>query len=612
MEDWKKLIDSQVSNEYVTPLYPKSDEDVIVKIKVTNNVESVFLFISIDGINTKNSCDIENGYASCKIQLKNNEPSLYYFVLVADSKYYYYSMKGLTSFIPGYKDYFEIIPDLKAPTWISGSTCYQIFPDRFKDGDSSLDLKDGEYEFDGGIVRNMSFSDKPLEFAEGKCLDFFGGDFQGIIDSIDYFKRINVDTLYLNPIGVSYTTHRYDCCDFFHIDPKLGGDDMFIKMVNCLHENGIKVIVDISINHTGTNHPWFVKANEDPTSKEANYYYIDDNGKVAFWEDVPTLPQLNYSHEALRDIMYKDTTSVLKKFLKPPFNQDGWRLDVADVVGRRDEDQLTHEIWREVRESVKTERSDAYLVGECWVDANSHLKGDEWDATMNYIGCSRPIRKWMGEMDRFLLEGWGQNPLSDVPYTGYEMKEALKSQLDNVKGQMRFFQMNLIDSHDTPRLHNNKNVMNQERYNGVVSLMYLLPGMPSVYYGDEIGLDGDVDCVEHWRYPMQWNESVWNMDSFNHYKKMGKIRKTYNKLLATGNYGFLDCDDEMMSFVRYNNEESIILVLNRGYQRTVEINRSTLNGKSIEILDGEGDVILTDNAIEIGLNNDQSLVLHLS
>jgi alpha-glucosidase len=612
MNQWKELIDSQVSRQYVNPLYPKSDEDVTFSIKITTEVKNVYLFINIEGQNKQYECTIKDEIASSTVKLKNGEMSLYYFVVIAKNTYFYFSQKGLTSYIPGYKDCFEIIPDYNPPSWVSSATCYQVFPDRFRDGDPSLDVKDGEYYFDGGVVKNMSIDDIPLQFEEGKCLDFFGGDFKGIIDSIKHFKELNINALYLNPIGVSCTTHRYDCCDFFTIDPKLGGDEMFIEMVNALHDNKIKIIVDISINHTGTLHPWFIKANADPTSPEANYYYIDGNGEIAFWEDVPTLPQLNYSHEVLREIMYKSTSSVMKKFLREPYHQDGWRLDVADVVGRRGKDQLTHEIWREVRKSVKEENSEAYIVGECWIDSNPYLKGDEWDGAMNYIGCGRPIRKWMGETDVFFLSGWGQNPPPDTQFTGDEMKDAIKCQLDNTRGQLRFFQMNLIDSHDTPRLHNNEYAMNHAMYKGAIYLMYLLPGMPSTYYGDEVGLRGTINTCEDWRFPMQWDESKWDMNFYNLYKALGELRNEYSLFLSFASYTFFESDESMMSFVRYDENEAIVLVLNKGNRREVEINTRFINGTKMKILLGSGNAKLRGNKIICSLEDKESLILHIN
>lgn len=612
MQSWMKKVDSQVSGNYVKPLYPKKGEDVTLSIKVPNEVIKVRLFIRFNGCYDNNECNLKDGKAYCTVNMKSEDEVKYYFaVKTEETYYYYYSVLGLTQSLPCERDMFVIKAGIKNAAWVSESTCYQIFPDRFRDGDKSLDLKTGEYSFDGGIVKKMEFDQAPLEFEDGRCLDFFGGDLQGIIDSVDYFKRLNVSCLYLNPIGVSRTTHRYDCCDFFHVDEKLGGDEKFIELVDVMHKNGIKVVIDISINHTGTDHPWFIKASEDNKSKEASYYYISEDGSVACWENVPTLPQLNYTNEELRGLIYKNKDSVLRKFINPPFNQDGWRLDVADVVGRRGKDQLCEEIWREVNTVVKKDKSDAYLVGECWNDANEYLKGDMWDACMNYVGCGRPIRRWMGERDRYLLDGWGENPGKTKPYTGTALKDHLSSQLNTLLGQMRYLQMNLFDSHDTPRLHTNYEVYDENIFQGCVMLSYLLPGMPSTYYGDEVGLKGNMETVEAWRYPMQWDESKWNKYIFDSYCALGKLRKDEINVLSEGAFTFLTCDEKRMTFARYNDDKAIILVLNRGEEADFKIDLGALEGKKLSVLLGDGTAILKDDSISCRLKDKKSIILSL-
>lgn len=611
MQSWMKKVDSQVSGNYVFPLYPTSREDVTLSIKVPKEVIKVRLFVRLNGCYDNNECNIHEGKAYCTINLRGNKEAKYYFAVKTEETYYYYSVLGLTMALPCERDMFVIKSDIKPAAWVGESTCYQIFPDRFRDGDKSLDVKDGEYAFDGGVVKKMEFNQAPLEFEDGRCLDFFGGDLQGIIDSVDYFKRLGVTCLYLNPIGVSRTTHRYDCCDFFHVDEKLGGDEKFIEMVDVMHQNNIKVVVDISINHTGTDHPWFKKASEDRNSKEATYYYISEDGSVACWENVPTLPQLNYNNEELRDLIYKAPDSVLRKFINPPFNQDGWRLDVADVVGRRGEDQLCDEIWQEVNQAVKGDKSDAYLVGECWNDANEYLKGDMWDACMNYVGCGRPIRRWMSERDRYLLDGWGQNPGKTTAYTGTAMKEHLSSQLNTLLGQMRFMQMNLFDSHDTPRLHTNYEVYDQDIFQGCVLLSYMLPGMPSTYYGDEVGLEGNMNTVEAWRYPMQWDESKWNKFIFDSYCKVGEIRNSNLDVLKNGSFAFLSCDDTRMTFARYNDDKALILVMNRGEEADFDIDLGHLEGSSLTQLFGSAKVDLQEDKIKCRLEGKKSIILLL-
>ncbi len=607
-----KEIDSQVSYEYVNPLYPKSNEDVEIKIRIINKVEKVRLFVLINGAFEIFNCNINSNIASYKFNLKGNSLIYYYFMLIIDGSVYYYDINGIKVSMPCKRDMFRLKSDIRPPIWVGGSTCYQIFPDRFKNGNSKLDVKENEYEFDGAFVKTRNFNEKPLSFEEGRCLDFFNGDLYGIIDSIDHFKELGVTALYINPIGVSKTTHRYDCCDFFHVDPKLGGDQALIELIDIMHKNNIKVVIDISINHTGISHPWLLEAKKDKNSKEAEYYYIDSEGNISCWYDVPTLPQLNYTSSKLRDIMYRDPNSVLKKFIEPPFNQDGWRLDVAETVGRRDKDQLGHEIWKEVNKNLKDIKDDIYLVGESWNDSSSYLQGDQWDATMNYIGSSRPFRRFLGEEDRFTCDSWGESPKKVNSYNALDLKQALESNLNTMLSQMLYFQMNFIDTHDTPRLHTNDKVMDFNIYESMIMLMYVLPGMPSVYYGDEVKLDGSVESVEMWRYPMQWDKNKWDYNFYNLYKNLGKIRLDYNNIFKYGSHTFLNCNKDIMVFARYYKDESIVLLVNKSNKDKYTINLNQIKGKYIKKIYGDGQAELKNRKIYCQLKTNKSLLFYLN
>ena len=613
MEDWMATIDSMVSKTYVHPLYPRQGQNVTLSILVPEKREGLtvsLIAFARGGMHTIPCIRDKKGYFRAEIEMPGEEDLFWYFSLVSPSKAYYYSKLGLQGSVPSLHDCFRLIADLQPASWVSDSTCYQIFPDRFKKGDAACGARPGQYSFDGGTVTVHSFDEKPLDFAQGRCLDFFNGDLKGIEDAIPYFKELGVDTLYLNPIGVSMTTHRYDCCDFFHIDEKLGGDEAFARLCRKLHENQMRIIVDISINHTGTAHPWLAKALADKNSKEASYYYIQEDGTVACWQDVPTLPQLNYNSQELRDLMYRKADSVMRSFLAEPFLQDGWRLDVANEVGRRGKDQLCQEIWKEVHVAVKADNPKAYLVGENWSDAAPYLQGDQWDATMNYLGCSRPLRSWMGETDRFLCSGWGHSPLPTVPYTGFELAQALESQLASLPQQMCYLQMNLLDSHDTPRLHNNKDIFDWDIYSGCVMLMFLLPGMPSIYYGDEVGLSGPYGSVESSRYPMQWDRDRWDARFSNLYAELGSLRKQYANLLAFGSWKIVFRDDETLCFARYDENKALLAILNRAVQgKTIEIPNGILRIKQV----GKGQTAMVNESfVSFDLHSRQNCILQCS
>jgi alpha-glucosidase len=566
---WMQTIDSSVSAPYVQPLYPKKKSKISISLQVGRDEDLLDIRLvsfqlgremqfTMTFVEEKNTIC----YYQAEIDLVD-EKLYYYFFVIAKDRAYSYSKTGLKASVPPLVECFSLKANLHEVAWVSEASCYQVFPDRFKNGDPDVGAKEGQYSFNGGIVSVHGFDELPLTFEQARCLDFFNGDLKGIEMSIEHFKSLGINTLYLNPIGCSRTTHRYDCIDFFHIDEKLGGDAAFESLCRTLHENGMKVIVDISINHTGTDHPWYQKALSDPDSEEASFFYINKDGTVAFWQDVPTLPQLNYNSKTLRDLIYRDSDSVMRSFLKEPYLQDGWRLDVASEVGRKGEDQLCEEIWREVRTSLKKEREDVYLVGEDWVDSTPFLQGDMWDATMNYLGSSRPMRSWMGETDRQLSEGWGQTPQPCRAFDGDEFAQALLSHLSSMPEQMLCMQMNLINSHDTPRLYEHSAIFDFRIYSGLVKLLYVLPGMPSIYYGEEIGLQGPNESVQTSRYPMQWDTKRWKMDFYALYKSVGKFRQTYKSLLKNGAWAILYSDRYSLVFARYDKAKALLCAMSK-------------------------------------------------
>ncbi len=612
--NWSDQVDSSVSQTYVDPLYPKRGEVVRISIQVGSGspISSVRFFAFHHGNEHPQETTREKRGKRVlyTATLPMPDETLYwYFVLFASDRAYYYSNKGVTASPPSLYDSFSLKPDLLPVFWVGSSTCYQIFPDRFKQGDRGVGAKDGEYSFDGGTVRTRDFSEKPLSFDEGRCLDFFNGDLKGIEDSIPHFKALGVNVLYLNPIGVSRTTHRYDCCDFFHVDEKLGGDEAFASLCARLHEEGIRIVVDISINHTGIEHPWLQRAQEDRDSDEASFYYFNEDGSVACWEDVPTLPQLNYNSSRLREIIYRDEGSALLKFLKNPYLQDGWRLDVATVLGRRGEDQMCEELWREVRTSVKAANDQAYLVGEGWADAAPFLQGDMWDGTMNYLGCSRPLRSWRGETDRFLTDGWGHDPKPTRAYTGLELAQALESQLLSLPSQMHPMQMNLIDSHDTTRLHATPNGFDFAIYSGAVMLMYLLPGMPNLYYGDEVGLEGPYGSVEDARYPMQWDSEKWDTRFYELYRGMGQVRNRYAQMLHSSAHRIVHADEESLVFARYDGKVALLCVLNK-HDEPTELTISNAVLQVTEFVgDKQGEISTTGESIILALDAKEQCIV---
>ncbi len=609
---------STFSSDFVSPLFPGKGEDVELSIVFSSSPEKVILKYDSDTGLVFNKEMERSGDFNGMIKYSAVVPAsldetnfAYYFVFYLDGASYYYSRKGVTRIIPSIKNRFSLITGLNAPYWVASSTCYQIFPDRFFSSGLSRGAKMGEYEFDGGSVTTPLWTDKPLEWEKSRCCDFYNGDLKGIEEKVDYLSSLGVNAIYINPIFSSRSVHRYDTVDFFHIDEKLGGDEALISLVNTMHSHSIRVIMDISINHTGLDAVWLKKALEDPECDERGFYYFNDDGTVRCWQDVKTLPQLNYSSEKLREYMYRGEHSVMKKYLAPPFNIDGWRLDVSPEVGRNGKIQLCRELWKDINKELKHFKKALYLVGEDWDDTAPYLEGDIWDGTMNYYGSGRPIRCWMGEKDRFLSEkGEGGNLGVDKSWNGFELSDALNEALMSLPGQTPYFQMNLFDSHDTPRIHNNKRVYDRDIYKGIVMLQYMLPGMPCTYYGDEIQNEGDISSNEGARYPFEWREEYQDKDMLSFYRKLGEIRNSDNRLFYSGTR-IRALDEEAVILERIGKGFTYIAIINKGGERTIDMDDIMPSMKKFRILIGEGDAEIGCGTLTLFLKEKKSLLMVL-
>ncbi len=609
---------SSYSDLFVSPLFPERGGDVELSILFSGRPDGVLLFADSSSGNTwsyrMDESGMTNGYqrytGRCTVP-DSDEIFRYYFAFFTQGRSYYYSKKGITRSVPPLSSRFSLLPSADFPRWVAESTCYQIFPDRFFSSGTSRRAVSGEYEYDGGIVSAPDWNDPPKDYESARCLDFYGGDLMGIAEKAGYLESLGVTAVYLNPVNDARTVHRYDAVDFFHVDGRLGGDEALSKMISVLHSHGIRVILDISINHTGIDNEWYRKAMEDPSSEEASFYAHDEDGSIKYWWNVRTLPELDYRSQKLRDLIYRDHDSAMQRFIRPPFGIDGWRLDVAAEVGRSGKTQLSHEIWREVRRSLKEIKHDLYIVGEDWDDSGDYLSGDMWDGTMNYFGSGRIIRSWMGERDRFLNPGWGFDPEREAEWTGEEVISALTERIGSLPDQMAFFQMNLFDSHDTPRLHSNAMIMDDALYEGAVMALFMLPGMPSVYYGDETGLDGRMGSPEGARYPMCWDEEKWNRKRMETYRKMAALRSMpffpYSAFHAEA------LDNEAFVLMRTGRGQAAVAVINRcRRERHVSIPLFPLPSRNVSVLAGNADVSISGGHMEVRLPASGSAVLYLT
>ena len=586
MEQWLNSIYTDGTKYFVSNPLPKKGEEVTISIRMLEDSPAIAVLLrtklnGIEQLITMEKYKVKNKLAYYKASVKVYEDVLqYHFYIATENMIYYYNQKEITTYIPDETYDFKILVDYNQPSWVKKSVFYQIFPDRFCNGNKELDVKSGEYSFDGHKTIHVDNWDTvPASYEESFCLDFYGGDLEGIEKKIPYLKKLGVNALYLNPIFYAATVHKYDCLDYFKVDPHLGGDEALANLSKALHENDMKLILDVSINHTGTANKWFNKeglffdksvgAYNNKDAKERKYYFFKDNNEYKSWFNVETLPTLNYTSEDLRNIIYKSEDSLVKKWLKPPYNIDGWRFDVADVMARNNELQLHHEVWPGIRKSIKETNKDAYILAEHWGDCAEFLKGDEWDSPMNYFGCTRPIREFLGETD---LLNQRNKTLRNIKYkmTAKDLSNRIMEHLSKLPTVIQENQFNLLDSHDIPRLHNNKEI-NFEEYRGAVIMLFTLIGCTNIYYGDEVGLDGRTNDMEGCRYPMNWHADLDSSVYYNLYHKLAHIKKN-NKAFTEGGFKIISNDDYVFSYARFTEDSLWIMIVSTDEEeREIEI-----------------------------------------
>ena len=440
------------------------------------------------------------------------------------------------------------------PGWAKDAIYYQIFPERFADGDTTNDPPDIEKW--GGTPKGNNY---------------FGGDLKGIIDHLDYLKDLGINALYLNPVFESNTNHKYHTIDYFKIDPHFGNEQTFRQLLDESHKRGIKVIVDGVFNHTGTEFFAFKDiVKNERQSKYLNWYNIRSfpvqlppaKPNYEAWWGIGELPKLMTDNPEVRKYLFDATRYWMKMGL------DGWRLDVPN--------EMSHDFWIQWRRLVKEENPDALIIGEIWDDASPWLKGDQFDAVMNY--------RFRGACVGFIaLEN----------RNAFQFDSILTAVRNEYSPEVNFALQNLIGSHDTERfLTLCGNDTAKLKLAVLFQMTYL--GSPMVYYGDEIGLTGgkDPEC----RGTMNWDKNRWNSGLWNWYRKMISIRNQYPVFRrGTVKSIFTDIENKSIGYLReYENTEAVVILNNSTHD--YELSKSILGNKMIswtDILGNESTVVDT-------------------
>jgi neopullulanase len=458
---------------------------------------------------------------------------------------------------------------ITTPDWVPDAVFYQIFPDRF--------ARSGRA---GAAGLNLEPWDAPPTFH-----GFKGGDLFGVADRLDYLQDLGVTALYLNPIFASAANHRYHTYDYHHVDPLLGGDAALRELLDRAHARGMRVVPDGVFNHTGRGFwqfhhtlengaaspylDWFhfdpdrlrdrrqIVAYPDPGSEQAlagGAGSLRALGYQAWW-DLPALPKLDTRTPAVREFIW----DVARRWIE--FGCDGWRLDVPQEI---DDDGF----WREFRHCVKDADPDAYIVGEIWHEAGRWLRGDQFDAVMNYPVAQACLGFFGGErLD--LAEtrrAGGYRDLQPLDAVGFAAR--IDEELARYDPRVTQSQFNLLGSHDTPRF-----VTSVGGDRSALRLAYLFlfayPGAPCIYYGDEIGLSGGHD--PHCRGAFPWDEAAWDHDLHAHVRRCAALRRDH-PALRRGTYHRLYAQDGVYGFARRLDDETLLVVLNAAATaRTIDL-----------------------------------------
>jgi len=477
----------------------------------------------------------------------------YRFLLVKDGNYQWLNAAGLFPYEVTSTFDFKLIASPSFPQWINRSVFYQIFPDRFA---RSKKRK----SFPGNFVPR-DWDDLPRGKDPTTGVEYFGGDIDGVRQHLDHIMELGANGIYFTPFFPANSTHRYDASSFDEVDPLLGGDKALIALKKRADKFGIAVMGDLTTNHCGQLHPWLAKAKRNRDSVERGFFYWDKSiphGYVGWW-GLASLPKFNFASDALKRKLYAGKNSIVKKWLRAPYSLSGWRIDVGNMTGRYLTDDFNAEVIAGIREAMDKTNPNAWLVAENADHFPTDLNGLGWHGTMNYNGFMRPIWGWLNKNPEVQYGFFGQP--TDLPkITGSQLVAAMSGFNAGIPWRNLVASMLLLDSHDTARF---RNVVGKQvdRHVAGMGLLLTYPGVPSIFAGDEIGLEGqwgeDARRTMPWKHPEKWDR-----DFFNEVKKLVRIRRE-SDALAHGGLRFVHVTDDVVAYLREAHSESVLVVISR-------------------------------------------------
>lgn len=619
----KEALFSDGTKDYRIPPEPKENGTVTIRFRTAkNNVDMVLVCTALDQYPMEwTTSDGTFDYYSVDISL-TTEPFSYYFEIVSGLLHCRYDRYGVTQEIRR-QYFFQIVPGFSTPDWAKGAVMYQIMVDRFYNGDISNDVLDNEYFY----IRTLSKQVPPSQWE--KCPEnfsvgeFYGGDLEGVRKKLDYLSGLGVEVIYFNPIFVSPSNHKYDIQDYDHIDPHFGvivedegellsdneqdnrkatryccrvanqknlkaSNAFFSEFVKEVHDRGMKIILDGVFNHCGSFNRWLDRekiyagqtgfevgaylSKDSPYRSYFGFKYQDDsawpdNKNYEGWWGHDTLPKLNYEGSKA---LYDDILRIAKKWVSEPYCVDGWRLDVAEDLGHSRE--FNHQFWRDFRDAVKTANPDAVILAEHYGDPKEWLMGDQWDTIMNYAAFMEPLTWFLTGMEKHSDE-YHPERIGKI----YDFEGAMRHYMTSFLTPSLQCSMNQLSNHDHSRfLTRTNHKAGRVEYLGAaaasedvdysvmreaVVIQMTWPGAPTLYYGDEAGLCGFTDPDNRRTYP--WGHE--NKDLIDLHRELIRIHKN-NEALRTGSFQFLNSEDQLLCYSRFNCKQQFVIIINNDNQ----------------------------------------------
>ena len=633
MEEYnKRMINREAlfcsaTEDYRTPPEPDEDQDVLLRFRTgKNNAQHVY-YVE-DGAEVeigKADSDELFDYYEYEITV-GSDCVLYHFKVVNGQDSCIYNRLGVTDDDRSCFD-FAIIPGFHTPDWAKGAVMYQIFVDRFCNGDESNDVQTCEYVYIGRPVNRVEDWGKNPTTMDVGC--FYGGDLKGVWEKLDYIQGLGVEVIYLNPIFVSPSNHKYDIQDYEHIDPHFGvivedkdglvaadavnngdaekyvvrtasprnleaSDRFFAEFVEEIHRRGMKVILDGVFNHCGSFNKWLdgeeiyarqggyepgaFLAKDSPYRSFFQFYDEKDsawprNKSYDGWWGHDTLPKLNYESSPK---LVEYILDIARRWVSPPFNVDGWRLDVAADLGHTAD--YNHEFWRKFRAAVKEVNPDALILAEHYGDPGPWLEGDQWDSVMNYDAFMEPLTWFLTGMEKHSDSFSGE-----LLGNGENFFNAMNYHMSRMQPSSILTAMNELSNHDHSRFLTRTNgvvgrigTVGAEAANRGVKVCVLReavmvqmtwPGAPTVYYGDEAGVCGWTDPDSRRTYP--WGHE--DLELIEYHRYMIRIHKAL-PVLRRGAVKELLAGRNVIAYGRMLGKyQAVVAVNNNAQERELEL-----------------------------------------